>query len=115
MKKIFIVLASIMFIMCLTGCKKEYSDDSLELYIKLEYKDKFENQEFTMTDFKYDNLKSFRYYGWYDDNDNDESYGIMFIYLQKAGQKEIKKAIKHFEKLEFVKDVKKDPLFFALE
>ena len=104
MKKIFIVLASIMFIMCLTGCKKEYSDDRLELYIKLEYKDKFENQEFTMTDFKYDDVKSFSYTGWYDDN--DESYGIMFIYLQKAGQK----AIKHFEKLEFVKDVKKEPL-----
>ena len=96
MKKIFIVLASIMFIMCLTGCKKEYSDDSLELYIKLEYKDKFENQEFTMTDFKYDDVKSFSYTGWYDD------YPVLVI--------KIKKAIKHFEKLEFVKDVKKEPL-----
>lgn len=94
--------------MCLTGYKEKYSDDSIIVFIKLEYKDKFENQEFTMTDFKYANVKSFSYKGWHEDK--GESYGVMYIHLQKDGREEIKEAIKHFEKLEFVEDVKKEPL-----
>ena len=78
-----------------------YSDKYIELILKDEYKSKFINKEFEENDFKYKNFLSFEY-PWGYDLTNIES---VYIYLKKPGKNELKKAIKYYEKNEYVKKV----------
>ena len=78
-----------------------YSDKYIELILKDEYKSKFINKEFEENDFKYKNFLKFEY-SWDYDLTNIES---VYIYLKKPGKNELKKAIKYYEKNEYVKKV----------
>ncbi|MCI6508782.1 MAG: hypothetical protein SOY80_06960 [Bacilli bacterium] len=78
-----------------------YSDKYIELILKDEYKSKFINKEFEENDFKYKNFLEFEY-SWDYDLTNIES---VYIYLKKPGKNELKKAIKYYEKNEYVKKV----------
>ena len=78
-----------------------YSDNQIELILKDEYKSKFINKEFEENDFKYKNFLSFEY-PWGYDLTNVES---VYISLKKPGKNELKKAIKYYEKNEYVKKV----------
>ena len=83
----------------LIGCKKKYgyADDEIIISIKSDYRDEFINREFGLDDFNYKNVKSFSYSEWYNDS------GFIFISLKRTGKMEVERAMKHFEKLYFVK------------
>ncbi len=111
MRRLFIAFTCLMFVTCLASCKREYTDNCIIVGIKSEYKERFENKEFTISDFQYDNIESFRYSFWYE----DESNGIMFVYLKKHGSKQIKKALEHIEKLDFVEWVEVNSIGYLIE
>ena len=102
MKKIIIFLLCLIFTISLGGCnrrkgKKEYADDSFRVFIKTSYKNEFINKSL---DFEYENIESYYYASMF--FEDKTYYGYLMIYLQKTGEKEIKKAMEYFEKLDFV-------------
>lgn len=103
MKRILIIFVILLSGLCLVGCKNEkmYRDDMILVMVKSDYKDKFLNKEFTISDFQYENVESFKY-GVFFEKDN---LGLLSIYLKKGGVREVNKALKHFEKLDFVESV----------
>lgn len=113
MKKIFVVLMSLMFIMFLAGCKKEkqYSDEAVCITINKNYKEEFLNRSFDLTDFKHENIKFFTYSKW----DENEDKGYLFVYIKKTGKKEISRIIVHLKTLNFVEECEKMPIFSLIE
>lgn len=108
-KKILIICFALTITFFLTGCKDKnlYADDEIAIEIKSSYKDKFLNEEFKNSDFNYDNIKNITYTGWYNDR------GFIYVRLNKHGEKEIKKAIKHFKQLDFVETCERVPIIKA--
>mgnify|MGYP006896557632 CR=1 FL=1 len=92
----------------LIGCenKPKYADDKIIVTIKSIYEDEFLNKEFGFDDFNYKNVESFSYSAWFGD------CGFVFIHLKKTGKIEVRKAIRHFEKLYFVEECTKSPYFY---
>ncbi len=111
MKRVLGLFMCFMLGLCLTGCSKdEYSDNSIIIEIKSDYKNEYVNRLFTLSDFQFENVKSFTYSQWYEENNR----GFMFIHLNKTGKKEVNKALAHFETLDFVKSVEKMPIYKLL-
>lgn len=107
MKRVLGLFICLMLVLCLTGCSKdEYSDSSIIIEIKSDYKNEYVNKLFMLSDFQFENVKSFTYSQWYE----EDNQGFMFIHLNKAGKKEVSKALSHFEKLPFVESVEKMPI-----
>ena len=99
MKRIFLIFMMLILSVTLIGCKNKYgyADDEIIISIKSDYSDEFINREFGLDDFNYKNVKSFSYSEWYNDS------GFIFISLKRTGKMEVEMAMKHFEKLYFVK------------
>ena len=105
MKKVLIILIFIFPMIFITGCTNEkFSKESIIVTIKSEYKDEFLNNEFTIEDFNFENIKRVEYSAWNETSNN----GVMIIYLIKTGKRFVNSALKHFEKLDFVKNVDKN-------
>ena len=104
---------SLMFILCLTGCKKEkqYRDDAIIIEIKSSYKNEFLKKEFELSDFDFQNIETYSYSEWYD----NKNRGYIFIYIKKTGKKEIEEAMKHFKQLYFVEKCEKMPIISLIE
>ena len=98
MKRIFLIFMMLILSVTLVGCEKKpkYANDKIIISIKSDYRDEFLNREFGLDDFNYKNVKSFSYSEWYNDS------GFIFIRLKRTGKIEVKRAMKHFEKLYFV-------------
>ena len=98
MKRIFLIFMLLILSVTLVGCEKKpkYANDKIIISIKSDYSDEFINREFGLDDFNYKNVKSFSYSEWYNDS------GFIFIRLKRTGKIEVKRAMKHFEKLYFV-------------
>jgi hypothetical protein len=102
MKRIFLIFMLLILSVTLVGCKnetideKKYADDRITISIKSIYKEEFLDKKFGFDDFNYKNVESFSYSYWYGD------HGFIFIHLKKTGKREVKKAMRHFEKLYFV-------------
>ncbi len=98
MKRIFLIFMLLILSVTLVGCAKKpkYANDKIIISIKSDYRDEFLNREFGLDDFNYKNVKSFSYSEWYNDS------GFIFIRLKRTGKIEVKRAMKHFEKLYFV-------------
>lgn len=105
MKRILIIFVILLSGLCLVGCKNKitYIDDKILVIVKLDYKDKFFNKEFTISDFQYENVESFKYDVFFEKS----NCGLLTIYLKKHGIKEVNKALKHFEKLDFVESAER--------
>ena len=82
---------------CWMWKKPKYANDKIIISIKSDYRDEFINREFGLDEFNYKNVKSFSYSEWYNDS------GFIFISLKRTGKMEVERAMKHFEKLYFVK------------
>lgn len=111
MKRLLLICISLMYVVTpyrCSWCQEKYWDDTIHIGIKSEYKEKFEKEEFTISDFQYDNVESFRYSILYDEQNG--CIGTIYISLKKHGTREVKKALKHFEKLEFVGWVQKSEI-----
>lgn len=98
MRKISLLILVIMIITSFIGCKEknEYADDSLRVYIKSNYKNKFLDETL---DLKYDNIKNFDYSELFEDSD---FCGYVYVNFKKTGENELKKAIEYFQSLDFV-------------
>ncbi len=89
MKKLVIIITCFLLIICSAGCKKckqsektNIADDMISVDIKSEYSDKYENKEFQISDFQYDNVEYFIYSYWIENE--RESYGSLVIFLKKV-------------------------------
>lgn len=74
-----------------------YSLDRVFIHIKEEYKEEFQDQQFTKEDFEWENIERVKYVSW------SGNYGLMSIYLTDHGRQHIIEALEHFTKLYFVK------------
>lgn len=102
MKKVLVlVMALIMCLGIFTGCNKEdIAIDSVSVSIKEEYKDKFLLKDFSIDDFKWENIDRIEYRTWHS-NSNPE-IGFLTVYLKNHGRKKVNDAVKHFNSLDFV-------------
>ena len=107
-KLIIIELYILILTLCGYGCsnKKQYSDHSFIIIINADYKDNFQERLFKLDDFDYDNVLTYSYASWSEKNDT----GSIFIFLKEVGDKEVDKAIVHFNQLYFVERCEKIPL-----
>jgi hypothetical protein len=76
----------------------KFRDDSVGMMIKQEYWAKFEAQEFTITDFNWDNIEKISYEQYFDRTPTR----CITVYLKKHGEKEVLSAVDHFNTLDFV-------------
>ncbi len=107
LKKILIL--GVALIMCLglfAGCDEDIATDRIYITINAEYKEKFLAEDFSIEDFKWDNIERMEYGSWYG-NIEPES-GTMMIYFKKHGKKQVKDTKKHFETLVFIDAVSFD-------
>ena len=86
------------------GCGEEICKDRVLVTVKAEFREKFLAEEFSVEDFKWENVESIEYGVWYDKS----SQGHLVVYLKKHGESRVKKAIKHFKTLEFVEIAEAD-------
>lgn len=120
MKRILILFSILVFGVYLVGCEngikrnnckeKEYNYALTEILVmvKSEYKDKFLNKEFTISNFQYENVKSFKYGTFFEKS----GQGMLVIYLKRPGAEEVEDALKHFEKLGFVENAEKNAFVY---
>lgn len=113
-----IIGTCILLIFCLglynyinNSSRKEYSEEKIIVAIKSDYKAKFQDQLFEISDFNYDNVDRFYYVKW----DEKSEIGFIHIYLKKTGKREVNRAIKHFEKLEFVDWCERIAIMYVLQ
>lgn len=114
-KRIFMGVLCIMMAFPLVGCDWFNNDpgfalDSVIIQIKQEYQQEFENEEFTIEDFIWDNVESISYGAWY--ANASEPYGSMTIYLKEHGKTQVLDAIDHFETLDFIKHAEAQYFFY---
>ena len=99
MKKLIgLIGLSLMFGMTLTmfvGCSQARTDHVMVL-VKEEYAEKYSNQEFALEDFEWENIKEITY----------NKPPFITVILKETGIKFVKDAVKHLEKLEFVKEAR---------
>ena len=79
---------------------KEYALDFVKVDIREEYVNQFKAEEITIEDFDWSNIERIEYFV-YDSASMQVCYGIK-VYLIKTGEREVKKALMHFRKLDFV-------------
>jgi hypothetical protein len=75
-----------------------YLTDQVTVTIKQEYWAKFEAQEFTITDFNWNNIDKIIDWEYY----STSIARYMTVYLEKHGGKEVLMAVDHFNTLDFV-------------
>ncbi|MFA5544006.1 MAG: hypothetical protein WC008_05650 [Bacilli bacterium] len=108
-----LIVLDLVLIMCLcllAGCGSGYHYDRVEVFVKAEYLEKFNEKNFTLEDFSFDNIEKFDYfiYQEFDDEQSRVQGSEHFrVYLKKGGRYQVNKAIDHFKQLEFVERVEK--------
>ena len=110
-KKLLVLeIALIMCLCLLSGCSNRYYNDQIEVFVKVEYLEKFNEKNFTLEDFNFDNIDKFYYFIYQEVGvDGDRMHGSehLRVYLKKCGRNQVEKAINHFKQLEFVERVEK--------
>ena len=79
--------------------------DSVYVYVGLEYKDAFLEEQFTIEDFQWPNVERVDYRRGFDEYHPNK--GTILVYLKEHGQKQVEEAIEHFKTLDFVEDAEK--------
>lgn len=109
MKKVIFMGLLLFISILLFGCDKEeaeFSNDSVILLIKGEYREKFDTEGFTIDDFEWENAEKFYYGSWY-----EKSYVCHFtLILKSKGRKQVLDAIKHCKTLDFVQCAEINPI-----
>lgn len=82
------------------GDKEDIVTYKVSVLVKAEFEEKFKAEEFTVEDFKWDNIEKIVYETWYDNI--AEPTGWMTVYLKEHGEKQVLAAVKHFNTLGFV-------------
>jgi len=106
-KKIYVGVLFI--ILCMFGaCSSESISDSpyyghVLAFISEEYNEKFDNREFTLEDFKLNNVKNLYYYYHSSAYHSDLVGRFIALELIKTGKKQANAAITHLSKLDFVR------------
>lgn len=95
-------------ILGLSGCDDNTAADRVVVTIKAEYREKFDNEEFTVDDFEWDNIDKIVYGAWSSVSDT----GRLEVFLKKTGKKQVKQAIKHLKTIEFVENA--EPLVYNI-
>ena len=101
-KKIFMGVLCIMMAFTLVGFDLFNGPTFYCINVKIppEFQQEFEEQQFTIEDFVWDNVKIIIYQGWH--AEYLEPGGYITIYLKEVKEKEVLDAIEHFETLSFV-------------
>jgi len=101
LKKIFIIgVVLVMGLGLFSGCGDKFETDRVQVTIRVEFREKFENQEFVVEDFQFDNIEKLQYGSWFETP--SASMGYITIHLKEHGKKQARAAVKHLQKLDFV-------------
>lgn len=103
-----IVIIAFTLSLGLAGCDNKTAKDRVVVTIKLEYKEKFDQEEFEIEDFEWDNVDEIVYGGW----SNVTDTGRLVVYLKRHGKKEVKKIVNHLKTLDFVENA--EPFVYDL-
>jgi len=102
-KKIFVSAICLMVALTLFGSGyleynpgSEFELDVVTVSIKEEFQQQFEEEQFTIEDFEWENVDWIRYVK------NFTGGGNIKVYLKEQGREEVLEAIEHFETLNFV-------------
>ena len=85
----------------LAGCGDHRARHCFIIQIHEDYREKFDNREFTLADFEWGNIDAYAYSEIQDYWD----YPFIYLRLKQAGIKHVNEAMEHMEKLSFVKYV----------
>lgn len=99
------LIAILMSLFVFSACEEklpygDFCDDRVIVNIKQEYKDAFLSNSFTIDDFDWYNIEKISYLAWYDNIVPEQGYII--VYLKRHGKLEVRSAINHFTRLDFV-------------
>jgi|GEM_PF-3020462 len=102
MKKVFgiimIVLVGLMLLGCNSNRTPRYLPNKVMVYINHEFYEVFMAREITIEDFSWDNIRRIHYLSW----SHERSIGLMSVYLYREGQWRVRRAVSHFNRLDFV-------------
>lgn len=103
-KKILVLgVIMIMALGALGGCSEDNIAEHLVIVtVKTEFHDKFVSKDFSIDDFNWDNVDRFEYGAWSSINNTGE----LTVLLKKHGKKQVRQAVRHFNKLTFVEVAK---------
>jgi len=103
MKKVFgiIIIASmgLMLLGCNSNRTPRYLPNVVSVYINPEFYDAFMAREITIEDFSWDNIRSIHYFSWLQ----------MSVHLYRSGQWRVRRAVSHFNRLDFVESAYRVP------
>jgi len=101
--KIAVLMLAVASVFMLAGCDtRQY--DQVELGIREEYREKFENREFTLADFDWNNFYAYLYWETSPIYPSKLPGMMMRLRLKEKGLRYVEEAISHLETLSFVRD-----------
>ena len=89
-----------------TSIHENTSDSKIVVLIEQKYNRNYEEELFTVKDFRYNNIEKIEYCDEFGNKtilDGERDYGAITVYLKKTGMDEVKKAIVRLSGLRFVK------------
>lgn len=80
---------------------EEFDFSVVDILVKEEYRERYNQEEFTVEDLEWDNVEKIEYWAYGYETDGNRFLRIV-VYLKKAGSKNCRRACLHFNKLDFV-------------
>ena len=80
----------------------EYDFSVVDIYIKEEYRERYNQRGFTVEDLEWDNVEKIEYWAYGYETDGNRFLRIV-VFLKKGGSKNCRRACLHFTELDFVK------------
>lgn len=80
---------------------EEFDFSVVDILVKEEYRERYNQEEFTVEDLEWDNVEKIEYWG-YGYAPNGSEFMRIAVFLKRGGSKNCRRACLHFNKLDFV-------------
>lgn len=80
---------------------EEFDFSVVDILVKEEYRERYNQEEFTVEDLEWDNVEKIEYWAYGYETDGNRFLRIV-VFLKKGGSKNCRRACLHFNKLDFV-------------
>ena len=82
----------------------EFDFSIVDILVKEEYRERYNQEEFTVEDLEWDNVEKIEYWGYWQTT-NGFRFMRIAVFLKRGGSKNCRRACLHFNKLDFVRAV----------
>ncbi len=80
---------------------EEFDFSVVDILVKEEYRERYNQEEFTVEDLEWDNVEKIEYWAYGYETDGNR-YLRIAVFLKRGGSKNCRRACLHFNKLDFV-------------